>query len=202
MRRWSLESILASTQLGIGVLALVAIGVPACCSATRASERHVSIFYSRSTAWRGGAARLQAGVAIAIMLPPALLMGLSFPIASLVLLRRGGAVSAPVGRAALLSNLGSIFGSISAAVLTLPLLGTVGGTRAIARSAALGSLRERRPGPRPGARRGGRGGARARCRRDAQARFEGSGFGPRRGSSSARPTARCRCGGPRPTRSA
>ena len=132
-RRWSLEAILSSTQLGIGVLALVAIGVLALLLGNEGLEQHVSIFYESiyGMAWwrRLG---LQAGVAIAIMLPPALLMGLSFPIASLVLLRRGGAVSAPVGRAALLSNLGSIFGSVSAAMLTLPLLGTVGGTRAIA----------------------------------------------------------------------
>lgn len=133
MRRWSIESILAATQLGIGVLALVAIGVLAVLLGNEGLERHVSIFYESiyGMAWWRRLA-LQAGVAVAIMLPPALLMGLSFPIASLVLLRRGGAVSAPVGRAALLSNLGSIFGSISAAVLTLPLLGTVGGTRAIA----------------------------------------------------------------------
>lgn len=126
MRRWSIESILAATQLGIGVLALVAIGVLAVLLGNEGLERHVSIFYESiyGMAWWRRLA-LQAGVAIAIMLPPALLMGLSFPIASLVLLRRGGAVSAPVGRAALLSNLGSIFGSISAAVLTLPLLGTV-----------------------------------------------------------------------------
>lgn len=133
MRRWSLEAILATTQLGIGVLALVAIGVLALLLGNEGLEQHVSIFYESiyGMAWWRRLV-LQAGVAIAIMLPPALLMGLSFPIASLVLLRRGGAVSAPVGRAALLSNLGSIVGSVSAALLTLPLLGTVGGTRAIA----------------------------------------------------------------------
>lgn len=132
-RRWSIEAILASTQLGIGVLALVAIGVLALLLGNEGLEQHVSIFYESiyGMAWWRRLA-LQAGVAIAIMLPPALLMGLSFPIASLVLLRRGGAVSAPVGRAALLSNVGSILGSVSAAMLTLPLLGTVGGTRAIA----------------------------------------------------------------------
>lgn len=132
-RRWSIEAILASTQLGIGVLALVAIGVLALLLANQGLEQHVSIFYESiyGMAWWRRLA-LQAGVAVAIMLPPALLMGLSFPIASLVLLRRGGAVSAPVGRAALLSNVGSILGSVSAAMLTLPLLGTVGGTRAIA----------------------------------------------------------------------
>lgn len=133
MRRWSIEVILAVTQFGIGVLALVAIGVLALLLGNEGLEQHVSIFYESiyGMAWWRRLA-LQAGVAVAIMLPPALLMGLSFPIASLVLLRRGGAVSAPVGRAALLSNLGSILGSISAAMLTLPLLGTVGGTRAIA----------------------------------------------------------------------
>jgi spermidine synthase len=131
--RFALEPALAATQLGIALLALVAIGVEALLLADKGLEQHVSIFYESiyGMAWWKRLA-LQAGIATAMMLPAALLMGLSFPLASLALVRRGGPVSAPVGRSALLANLGSIAGSLSAALVTLPLLGTVGGTRAIA----------------------------------------------------------------------
>jgi spermidine synthase len=133
LARWSLESTLALAQIGIALLALVAIAVEATLLADKGLEQRVSIFYESiyGMAWWRRLA-LQALVTTAIMLPAALLMGLSFPLASLAMLRRGGPVSAPVGRAALLANLGSITGSISAALLTLPLLGTVGGTRAVA----------------------------------------------------------------------
>jgi spermidine synthase len=139
--RWSLEAPLAVAQIGIALLALVAIATLATLLTDKGLEQRVSIFYESiyGMAWWRRLA-LQALVSIAIMLPAALLMGLSFPLASLALLRRGGSVSEPVGRAALLSNLGSITGSISAALVTLPWLGTVGGTRAIAAlSLALGA---------------------------------------------------------------
>jgi spermidine synthase len=185
VRRWPLESALAAAQLGIALLALIAIAAEATLLADKGLEARVSIFYESiyAMAWWKRLA-LQALVTTSIMLPAALLMGLSFPLASLALVRRGGHVSAPVGRAALLSNLGSITGSISAALVTLPLLGTVGGTWAIAAlNLALGiGVAAVAPGP---ARR--RAGAALAAVAVAGAlvattppklRFEGSGFAP------------------------
>ncbi|MAG32412.1 MAG: hypothetical protein CL908_16140 [Deltaproteobacteria bacterium] len=77
--------------------------------------------------------RLAVGsaVALALMLPATLWMGLSFPLASRLFLGSVERVTARAGLAYLLSNLGSIVGAIGAAVWILPTLGTVGGTKLI-----------------------------------------------------------------------
>jgi spermidine synthase len=68
------------------------------------------------------------GVAVAIMLPATICMGLTFPLASRLFLGSMQNLSSRVGLAYLLSNLGSILGAITAAFWILPRLGTVGGT--------------------------------------------------------------------------
>jgi spermidine synthase len=69
------------------------------------------------------------GVSVAIMLPATLSMGIVFPLASRLFLRSADGISARLGFAYLLSNLGSILGAVGAAVWILPALGTIGGTR-------------------------------------------------------------------------
>lgn len=79
-------------------------------------------------------ARLAAGsvIAVVIVLPPVLGMGLAFPVASRLFLGSVQHLTARVGLAYLLSNLGSILGAILAAVWILPALGTVGGVKLFA----------------------------------------------------------------------
>ena len=72
------------------------------------------------------------GISVAIMLPATLCMGVVFPLASRLYLTGVEQLSARLGFAYLLSNLGSIAGAITAAIWILPLLGTVGGTRFLA----------------------------------------------------------------------
>ncbi|HPG24230.1 MAG TPA: fused MFS/spermidine synthase [Myxococcota bacterium] len=69
------------------------------------------------------------GVVIALVLPATIWMGLAFPLASRLFVRRVDHLTARAGLAYLLSNLGSIAGAIGAAVFVLPTLGSVGGTK-------------------------------------------------------------------------
>lgn len=133
VRRASPERDLAACQIGIALLAVLAIGAVAILLADQSLEARVSIFYAAvfQMAW-WHRLLLEAGVALAMMLPATLLMGLSFPLATRLYLGDVRRLGARVGRATLLANLGSIGGSVLAAVLILPRLGTVGGTRAVA----------------------------------------------------------------------
>ena len=72
---------------------------------------------------------LDAGLAAVTMLPATLFMGLSFPLASKLYLGDVRRLGRRVGGAYLLANLGSILGAVLAAVLLLPFLGTLGGTK-------------------------------------------------------------------------
>jgi len=72
---------------------------------------------------------VHGAAALAIMLPATLLMGLSFPLASRLFVADPAQASKRIGRAVLLANLGSIVGSIGAATILLPWLGTMGSTK-------------------------------------------------------------------------
>ncbi|MCA9512085.1 MAG: fused MFS/spermidine synthase, partial [Myxococcales bacterium] len=87
----------------------------------------------RELAWPARLA-LHGGAALALMLPATLLMGLSFPLASRMFVGSGGLarVDERVGLAVLLANAGSIAGSIVAATVLLPTLGSMASSRAIA----------------------------------------------------------------------
>ena len=81
------------------------------------------------------------GIAVAIMLPATIWMGLSFPLASRLFLGSVRSLSSRIGLAYLISNLGSITGAILAAIWILPSMGTVGGTKLLAGvNVALGLL--------------------------------------------------------------
>lgn len=127
------ERSLAWTQLGIAVLALAAIHLVNAVLTDPHLGNAFSIFSPvfQARAWPERLLR-SSGVAVAIMLPATLLMGLVFPLASRLYLGNVRAVGRRVGGAYLLANLGSIAGAVSAAVLILPRLGTVGGTQALA----------------------------------------------------------------------
>lgn len=127
------ERNLALCQLGIAILALAAIAAEAFVLGNRELESSVSIFVGALSAlpwWHR--LLIDLGVALALMLPATLLMGFSFPLASRLFLGDVRRLGERVGTAVLLANLGSIVGSVTAALLLLPELGTIGATRAIA----------------------------------------------------------------------
>ena len=72
---------------------------------------------------------LHGGIALLLMLPATLLMGLSFPLANRLYVGDLRQLGKGVGSAYLLSNLGSIAGSLLAVLLLLPHLGSLGGGR-------------------------------------------------------------------------
>ncbi len=127
------ESNLALCQLGISILALLAIGCEQLVLTTPWLRDQLSIFSvefrSHSWPWRLG---VSSAVSLAIMLPATLWMGLSFPLASRLFLGSMRALGSRVGLAYLISNLGSILGAVMAAVFIIPRLGTVDGTRLLA----------------------------------------------------------------------
>ena len=127
------ERSLAWVQLGIAVLALAAIHLVERILADPYLGNAFSIFSPvfQARAWPERLLR-SSGVAVAILLPATLLMGLVFPLASRLYLGNVRAVGRRVGGAYLLANLGSIAGAVGAAVVILPRLGTVGGTQALA----------------------------------------------------------------------
>jgi len=133
LRRLRPEHALGACQLAIGFLALAVIAGEHRILTDPAIKDHLSIFSPvfqlQPWWWRLGATSLAA---IVLMLPATLLMGLSFPIASRLFVDRVGAIDRHAGGAYLLSNLGSITGSVVAAMLLLPLLGTVGATKLLA----------------------------------------------------------------------
>lgn len=133
VRRAAGERALGLAQLGIAVLALAAVGAELAVLRRPELRESFSVFSAslRAQAWWW---RLLAGggVAVAVMLPATLLMGLCFPLASRLFLGSVARVGPRVGMATLLANLGSISGAVLAAVAILPRLGTVRGTLAVA----------------------------------------------------------------------
>jgi spermidine synthase len=133
VRRERPERDLALCQLGVAVFAVLAIAGLAAVLGNDRLAGAVSIFSPSVVElpwWRriaGGCA-----LALALMLPATLGMGLSFPLASRLYLADVRQLGRRVGTSVLLANLGSILGSVLAAVAILPRLGTVGGTRAVA----------------------------------------------------------------------
>lgn len=75
---------------------------------------------------------VDGGLAVATMLPAAVCMGLSFPLAARLFLGDVRQLDARVGSAYVLANSGGILGAIGGAVILLPLWGTVGGTKVCA----------------------------------------------------------------------
>jgi spermidine synthase len=142
--RWRLspERNLAFCQLGIAVLAMIAIAAETIVLADRQLSSSISIFSGvvRNLPWWQ---RLLTDlcVGLALLLPATLLMGFSFPLATRLYLGDLRWLGKRVGGAYLLASLGSIAGSVAAALLILPYLGTIDGTRAIAAlNAMLGFL--------------------------------------------------------------
>ena len=126
---------LALCQLGIGLFAIIAIGLQSGVVNDRSDESlaaQVSVFGTfRSAPWLARLAISGLG-ALMMMLPATLLMGLSFPMASRLFLSDVRHLGERVGGAVLLSNLGSILGSVLAALWILPALGVVRGTHCVA----------------------------------------------------------------------
>jgi spermidine synthase len=124
---------LAFSQLAVAIFALLAIGAEQYILTNDDLYDRLNIFSkglsTQSWQWR---LFVSSGVAIAITLPATLWMGLSFPLASRLFLGSLEKLSARAGLAYFLSNLGSIVGAISAALVILPHYGTVGGTKLLA----------------------------------------------------------------------
>jgi spermidine synthase len=133
VRRGAPERDLASIQCLIAALALLAMAGEWLVLSIPELRDQTSIF-SDLVRLRPWWVRMlvNAGVAVAIMLPPALLMGLSFPLASRLYLGDVRKLGQRVGSAYLLANLGSIAGAVVAAAWLLPGLGAIGGTKLVA----------------------------------------------------------------------
>ncbi|HUU85473.1 MAG TPA: fused MFS/spermidine synthase [Phycisphaerae bacterium] len=133
VRRGSPERDLALCQCLVAVLALVAMACLSGVIAVPALYERVSFFSPeiRAHAW-WFRLLLDCGLATITMLPATLFMGLSFPLASRLFLGDVRKLGTRVGGAYLLANLGSILGSLLAAVLLLPLFSTIGGTKVVA----------------------------------------------------------------------
>jgi len=132
--RWGRpERNLGFSQLCIAALAICAIGAEHYVMTRPALFDRFSIYstalVNESWQWR---VLVSVAVATALMLPATLWMGLTFPLASRLFLGDIDRLTARVGLAYLLSNLGSILGAIVAALFILPRLGTVEGTRLLA----------------------------------------------------------------------
>lgn len=141
-RRGLAERALGLSQLAIAVLALFAIAFEAGFLESQQLLKKVSVFYVPvwDKPWWERLA-IECGVALAMMLPAVLFMGLSFPLGSRLFLGSVERLGRRVGIAYLLANLGSISGSVVAALVLLPQLGTVNGTRLLAAlNLALGVL--------------------------------------------------------------
>lgn len=133
VERLGAEAALALCQIGIAVAALTAIGLEALAAGSEQIARYVSEVSPVVNAlpWpiRLAFSCVQATI---MMLPPTLLMGLSFPLASRLFVARISRVGAHLGGAYLLANIGSIVGVTAGAVVLLPALGSAGGTKAVA----------------------------------------------------------------------
>jgi spermidine synthase len=127
LRRLRPEWTLALCQLAIAIFALAAIAIEHQLLNDPGLRDRLSVFSPlfRVRPWEWRLART-SGLAAAILLPATLMMGLSFPVASRLFLGRVRAVGRRTGGAYFLANLGSISGSIAAALVLLPRLGTVG----------------------------------------------------------------------------
>ena len=132
-RRRSAEADLALCQCLIAVLALVAMACASLILSLPVLRDHVSIYVGAVQA-RPWASRLlvDGAVAVVVMLPATLFMGLSFPLASRLFLGDVRKLGTRVGGAYLLANLGGILGSVAGALVLLPLFGTIGGTKVVA----------------------------------------------------------------------
>lgn len=142
------ERDLAWVQLGIAGFASVAILAMQYLLAEPALLAALSRDI-RSYPW-GLRIAIHGGITLLLMLPATLLMGLSFPLANRLYVGDLRRLGEGVGRAYLLSNLGSIAGSLVAVLLLLPYLGSVDGARfAVGINLGLGAwllLRQRRGG--------------------------------------------------------
>ncbi|MCH8966617.1 MAG: fused MFS/spermidine synthase [Planctomycetes bacterium] len=142
LKRKAPERALAVCQLTIASLALVAIACQWLVLSVPGLREFASIFSTdvQTQAWWHRLA-VDGGLAIVVMLPATLAMGLSFPLASRLFLGDVRKLGSRVGGAYLLANLGSICGAVLGATVLLPLLGTAGGTKAVAvTNLALGVL--------------------------------------------------------------
>lgn len=151
--RRSPERDLLLVQCLIAVLAVGAIALQAFVLSDPDLARRLSVFVPevRLGAWQRRLA-LDAAVAVVTLLPATIFMGLSFPLATRLFLGDVRRLDRGVGRAYLIANVGSILGTVGGALVLLPYLGTIGGTKACAAlnlaaaAAILLALRGRVPG--------------------------------------------------------
>lgn len=147
------ERDLVRVQCLTALLAVGGVGILAYILSSATFGQHFSIFMPevRFSPWWQRLV-IDLGVAMAILLPSTLFMGLSFPLAMRLYLGDVQRLDQRIGSGTLLANLGSAAGSIGAAMILLPKFGVVGGTcliagvnLAIALLVALALSRERGP---------------------------------------------------------
>lgn len=127
------ERYLFGCQLAISALALVAAGVLWAIPEWQSLFEQLSIrsafVKSRPWLWR---LTIDVAMAMAIMLPAALCMGLSFPLAARLFAGDVRRLDSRIGSAYALANAGGIIGAIGGALILMPVLGTIGGTKVLA----------------------------------------------------------------------
>lgn len=132
-RRGRADRVLGWSQLAVALLAMAAIGGLVAILGDEDLAKQISVFHGEAgqRSWQFRLL-LEFGIAVGLILPATIVMGLSYPLATGLLLGDVRRVGAQVGLAYFLANLGSISGAILAAVFFLPEFGTIGATRNIA----------------------------------------------------------------------
>jgi spermidine synthase len=127
------ERNLAFVQAGIALSALTAIGLLSMLLSSPEWSSRFSVFTPAigdlpwfSAVWR------TALLAVTILLPPTLLMGLAFPLASALYIGKISTLGREVGTAYLFANIGGIAGVVIGGLVFLPALGIIGATQLIA----------------------------------------------------------------------
>lgn len=130
LARGAAERSLVLIQASIGLVSLLGMAGIALLLWSDPLRESLSI-YSNEVRLRPWGTRLviQAGVALVTLLPATILMGLTFPLATRLYLGDVKDLRGRVGMACFLSSLGSILGSGFGAILLLPYLGSIGGTK-------------------------------------------------------------------------
>jgi len=124
---------LAVIQMLIAALALLAMALESYLLTNATTWSAISVF-ARDVLLMPWESRLllTAGAGAVILLPPTLMMGLVFPLASSQLVDSVSLLGRRLGSAYLFATIGSVVGVIAAAQLILPSLGALGGTKLVA----------------------------------------------------------------------
>lgn len=139
VKRFHAEAILIASLVLSGLFALVSVGLLSAILSNGTLAANVSIFSDsvRFLPW-GKRLLLTSTAATVLLLPSTISMGLTFPLASALMVDRVTILGRRIGSAYLVSTIGSIVGVLVAALLLLPQLGIVGSVKVTAGVSLIG----------------------------------------------------------------